>query len=269
MRAWSEAGINRVSLGVQSFNRAELARTGRRHDAATVERDVELLRNAGISNVSIDLIAGLPGQTAESWRNSVESTLALGVPHVSIYMLEIDDDSRLGSEILLGGKRYGAMDTPSEDAVAGFYEWGAEELETRGVRRYEISNFAVTGAESLHNLKYWRREPYIGFGSDAHSFDGMVRRQNVETAAEYVALHEAGGTARIEESCPDAGEEKFFVGLRLAEGVNANEDDWRRYGPVFERFLAEGVLENTAGRLRLTPRGIMVSNEIFQEFIGT
>ncbi len=260
--AWVGAGINRVSLGVQSFVKAELARTGRRHDAATVERDVALLRSAGISNLNVDLIAGLPGQTFESWRVSVASAIELGAPHVSVYMLEVDDDSRLGSEILLGGKRYGAMDVPSEDRIAEFYEFAVEELAAHGIPRYEISNFARPGAESAHNLKYWRREPYVGFGSDAHSFDGAKRWQNVETAAEYIA-----GGARVEEPMPDAGEEKFFVGLRLAEGVAADEADWRRFGPVFERALADGVMERAGDRLRLTARGIMVSNEIFQEFV--
>ncbi len=267
--AWVSAGVNRVSLGVQSFAKAELARTGRRHDAATVERDVALLRSVGISNISVDLIVGLPGQTEASWRSSVEAAIALRVPHVSVYMLEVDDDSRLGSEILLGGKRYGAMDAPSEDSVAEFYEWAVTELERAGIPRYEISNFAVPGAESLHNLKYWRREPYVGFGSDAHSFDGRLRWQNAESASDYVERFEAGRATRAEESAADAGEEKFFVGLRLAEGVAPDAADWLRFAPVFERFLAEGVMERSGERLRLTSRGIMVSNEIFQEFIGT
>ncbi len=269
--AWSQAGINRVSLGVQSFVRAELARTGRRHDAAMVARDIEMLRAAGIGNLSIDLIAGLPGQTGESWRVSVESTLALDAPHVSVYMLEIDGDSRLGSEILLGGKRYGAADVPSEDRVAEFYEFAAAEFESHGIHRYEISNFAKPGAESAHNLKYWRREPYAGFGADAHSFglaDGSLARwQNVETAAEYIARHENGEAPRAEVTRPDPVEEKFFVGLRLTEGVSANARDWQRYGDVFRRCLSEGMMESAGDRLRLTPRGIMVSNEIFQEFI--
>jgi oxygen-independent coproporphyrinogen-3 oxidase len=258
-----------VSLGVQSFVRAELARTGRRHDAAAVERDVALLRATGISNVSVDLIAGLPGQTESSWRESVASAIALGVPHVSVYMLEVDEDSRLGSEILLGGKRYGAMDVPSDDQVAAFYEWAVEELAAHGIRRYEISNFAADGFESIHNLKYWRREAYVGFGSDAHSFDGVARWRNVETAADYIACRERGGPSRIEESYPDAVEEKFFVGLRMAAGVVTDASDWLRFGDVFERFLADGVMERSGQRLRLTARGIMVSNEIFQEFLGT
>jgi oxygen-independent coproporphyrinogen-3 oxidase len=263
--AWRRAGIDRVSLGVQSFIKSELARTGRKHDAATVARDVALLRTQGIPNINLDLIAGLPGQTEASWRESLEAILRLDAPHVSIYMLEVDDDSRLGSEIILGGKRYGASDVPTDAQIATFYEQAVETLEAHGIRRYEISNFAKPGAESLHNLKYWRREPYIGFGSDAHSFDGFTRWQNVETAREYV---ERAPSFRAEQSTADPVEEKFFVGLRLTEGVIPNASDWQRFGPTFERFISGGVMEQTGDRLRLTARGIMVSNEIFQEFIA-
>ncbi len=260
--SWVTAGINRVSLGVQSFNRQELARTGRKHTAETVVHDVALLRSYGIANINIDLIAGLPGQTDTSWRSSLDQTRALDVPHVSVYMLEVDDDSRLGSEIILGGKRYGAGDVPSDDQTANFYELAVDELAGAGIMRYEISNFARPGAESLHNLKYWRREPYIGFGADAHSFDGIRRWQNVESAQQY-----AEGKRLVGEITPDAQEEKFFVGLRMTEGIEADDSDWLRFGPVFTRFLAEAMLETHNDRLRLTPRGVMVSNEIFQEFL--
>jgi oxygen-independent coproporphyrinogen-3 oxidase len=266
--AWRAAGINRVSLGVQSFVRSELARTGRKHTAQIVESDVALLREHGIGNINIDLIAGLPGQSAASWQKSLDAALALDVPHLSIYMLEVDEDSRLGSEILLGGKRYGAGDVPSEDQIGDFYESAVERLAAQGIHRYEISNFARSGAESLHNLKYWTRAPYIGFGADAHSFDGARRWQNVESAQDYVARSERGDAILSEETSPDPLEEKFFVGLRLSEGVHANEQDWQRYGATFEHFLSAGVLERANGKLRLTPRGVMVSNEVFQEFIG-
>ena len=265
IEAWLRAGINRVSLGVQSFVKAELARTGRKHDAGTVERDAALLRAHGMDNINLDLISGLPGQTEASWRESLEGVLRLEVPHVSVYMLEVDDDSRLGSEIILGGKRYGAFDVPTEDRIASFYEQAVETLEAHGLHRYEISNFARPGAESIHNLKYWRREPYIGFGADAHSFDGTARWQNFETAHEYV---ERAPAFRSEQTAADAVEEKFFVGLRLTEGVAPNASDWQRFGHAFDRFLSTGVMERSGERLRLTPRGIMVSNEIFQEFIA-
>lgn len=262
---WRRAGINRVSLGVQSFVKQELARTGRRHDADVVARDVAMLRGQGIGNINIDLIAGLPGQTEASWKESLAATLRLDPPHVSVYMLEVDDDSRLGSEILLGGKRYGASDVPSDDRVADFYETAVERLRAHGIERYEISNFAHPGCESLHNMKYWKREPYVGFGADAHSFDGVSRWQNVETLREYVERESPGS----EKSSPNPREEKFFVGLRLSEGVHADASDWRRFGASFERFLADGLLESANGNLRLTPRGVMLSNEVFQEFVTT
>jgi len=268
IRAWQRAGIDRVSLGVQSFIRGELARTGRKHDAATVEHDVALLRAEGIHNISIDLIAGLPGQTPQSWQASLDALAALEVPHASVYMLEVDDDSRLGSEILLGGKRYGAFDVPGDDQIADFYETAVEHLAGHGIFRYEISNFARAGSESAHNLKYWHREPYLGFGSDAHSFDGATRWQNVETAPEYVEKSQRRESVRSDSTHPDPVEEKFFVGLRLSEGVQPDASDWLRYGSAFERHLSNGMLEAADGKLRLTNRGIMVSNEIFQEFLA-
>lgn len=264
---WLRAGINRVSLGVQSFVRQELARTGRKHSAEIVAQDVALLRALGIDNINIDLIAGLPGQTETSWAESLAAAIALDPPHVSVYMLEVDDDSRLGAEIRVGGKRYGAGDVPSDDHIADFYETAVERLSAYGIHRYEISNFAHPGAESIHNLKYWKREPYVGFGADAHSFDGLSRWQNLESAQEYSARSERGESIRCGESSPDPGEEKFFVGLRLSEGVHADEADWLRFGSAFEYFLSTGVLESANGNLRLTPRGVMVSNEVFQEFI--
>jgi oxygen-independent coproporphyrinogen-3 oxidase len=256
--AWRRAGINRVSLGVQSFITTELARTGRKHTAEIVEREVALLREAAIEAINIDLIAGLPGQTRASWSESLDWVERLGVPHVSVYMLEVDDDSRLGREILAGGVRYGAADVPSDDDIADFYELAVERLARMGIERYEISNFARPGFESRHNLKYWRREPYLGFGADAHSFDGAMRWQNPESAAEYV-----GGFAPPARVPSDPTAERFFLGLRLREGVPSGE-----FPEVIDRFEREGLLERSDGHVRLTPRGVLLSNEVFAEFVG-
>ncbi len=261
--AWRSAGINRVSLGVQSFVTRELARTGRKHTADVVERELAVLRAAGISNFNVDLIAGLPGQTGASWTESLNWIERLQPPHVSVYMLEVDLDSRLGAEILELGKRYGAAEVPSDDQIAEFYEIAVERLAGLGIERYEISNFARPGFESRHNLKYWRCEPYLGFGSDAHSFDGFTRWQNAETAAEYVERHTGGLPAAVERSSAQSGEQ-FFLGLRLKEGVEA---DWSAFAPAVEQFVEDGLLERSGNWLRLTPRGIMLSNEVFAEFI--
>jgi oxygen-independent coproporphyrinogen-3 oxidase len=262
VRTWASLGINRVSLGVQSFVEEELRRTGRKHRAQTVAADLDLLRDAGLANVNLDLIAGLPGQSPDSWWRSLDWIERLAPPHVSVYMLEVDEDSRLGLEILQEGSRYGARDIPSEDAITDMYEMAVRCLGSMGIRRYEISNFARLDYESLHNLKYWRLEPYAGFGADAHSFDGGERWQNVETAAEYARqesprLPSIGATAS----------ERFFVGLRLAAGVRPEPEEWQRYGDRIARFEAAGLLEQAEGAVRLTNRGVLLSNEVFQEFL--
>lgn len=262
-RAWLDCGINRVSLGVQSFDPRELARTGRKHSAAIVEREIAILRAAGIANFNIDLIAGLPGQTLVSWNRSLDWIAKLEGPHVSVYMLEVDEDSRLGSEVLAFGKRYGASDVPSEDAIAEFYELAVERLAASGIRRYEISNFAKPGFESRHNLKYWRQEPYLGFGADAHSFDGQRRRQNAETAKEYVERYASGLPFVISTTNAEPGEE-LFLGLRLDQGV---EGDWSAYADAVQRFEEDGLVERSGNRLKLTPRGVLLSNEVFAEFV--
>lgn len=267
--AWATAGINRVSLGVQSFNQRELARTGRKHTPDVVQREVESLRSVGIVNINIDLIAGLPGQTVQTWRESLAWIGKLNPPHVSVYMLEIDVDSRLGSEVLLNGKRYGAPEVPSDDIMVGLYETAIEELARLGIDRYEISNFARPGFESLHNLKYWRLEPYIGFGADAHSFDNGLRWQNIEGAQEYVRRLEAGESPKSAEIPANAVEEKFFVGLRLSEGIQPDPEEWRRFDAPIQRFLSERLLERHGSGLRLTNDGVLLSNEVFAEFITT
>jgi len=256
---WRNAGINRVSLGVQSFVRAELARTGRRHTADIVAQEVGVLRSAGIESINIDLIAGLPGQTRQSWKESLDWLERIGAPHASVYMLEVDDDSRLGHEIRLGGKRYGASDVPSDDEIAEFYEMAVDRLAAMGLARYEISNFARPGFESRHNLKYWRREPYLGFGADAHSFDGEWRWQNPESAAEYV--ERPGPRERV---LADPIGERFFLGLRLTEGI---EGEWSPFEDAVRRFIQAGLLKSKGGRLSLTPRGVLLSNEVFAEFV--
>lgn len=268
LESWRAAGINRVSLGVQSFVQPEIARTGRKHTAETVAREAALLREHGLENFNIDLIAGLAGQTGTSWRDSLDWIERLAPPHVSVYMLEVDEDSRLGGELLRGGVRYGARDVPPEERIAEFYEYAVGRLAACGLRRYEISNFARPGWESAHNLKYWRLEPYLGFGADAHSFSGGLRWQNVESAAEYVARWRAGQSVRSAAAAARPDEEKFFVGLRLMDGVRLESGDLARFGEPLRRFLDAGLLERQGETIRLTQRGVLLSNEVFEEFVS-
>lgn len=256
--AWHQAGINRVSLGVQSFIKPELARTGRKHTAEVVEREVANLREAGIANFNIDLIAGLPGQTAASWSESLDWIGRLEAPHVSVYMLEIDEDSRLGAEVIAFGQRYGAPDLPNDDQIADFYEAAVERLASMGIERYEISNFARPGFESVHNTKYWTREPYLGFGADAHGFDGRDRTQNTEKAEDYV------NDPATERTAADPRSERFFLGLRLMRGI---EPPFAPFASKIKKLIADGLLETDGERVRLTPRGVLLSNEVFSEFV--
>lgn len=265
---WRRIGINRVSLGVQSFVSREIARSGRKHTAEVVRDEIALLRDGGIWNFNIDLIAGLPGQTAASWRESLEWLERLDPPHVSVYMLEVDEDSRLGREILSGGSRFGALETPPDEVTVELYRTATDRLRKIGLNRYEISNFARPGCESRHNLKYWRLEPYAGFGADAHSFDGEMRSRNVESPSEYVARFE-NGQFPGEESIPvNLTEERFFVGLRLEDGIRPRAEEWRRFESTIQRFVGEGLLETDGETLRLTSQGVLLSNEVFQEFIS-
>lgn len=267
-RLWRELGITRVSLGVQSFLRQEIARTGRRHTAQTVASDVSAIRAAGIERINIDLIAGLPGQTPASWNESLDWVERLEVGHVSVYMLEIDEDSRLGRELLAGGGRYGAREVPDEETVAELYQLAVERLARAGLGRYEISNFAQPGEESRHNLKYWRLEPYVGFGADAHSFDGRRRLRNVESPQQYVARWRQGASPLAEETLARPDEERFFLGLRLTEGIALAPEERLRLEPALARSFTAGLLEYSGGRLRLTGRGVLLSNEVFQEFVS-
>src|SRR6185437_8352335 len=220
-------GVNRVSLGVQSFVDKEAASVARLHTREKTLSDIERLRKAGISNINVDLIAGLPHQTRESWSFSLDEAIACGVPHVSVYMLEGDEDSRLGRELIAGGTRYHAHDVPDEDLTAEFYENACERLNTSGIKQYEISNFARDGFESRHNLKYWTRQPYLGFGVDAHSMLpaapdalGGTESLRLATTDNYDAFLVSPQIAVTPVTPQQALEENFFLGLRLNRGID-------------------------------------------------
>ncbi len=305
-----ESGVNRVSLGVQSMVDGEAAAVGRQHKRATVLDDISRLRAAGIHNINVDLIAGLPHQTEASWRTSLDEVSASGVPHVSVYMLEVDDDSRLGRELIAGGTRYHAHFVPDEDAIADFYLEACRRLNEAGIGQYEISNFARPGSASYHNLKYWSRQPYLGFGVDAHSMleasaDAytLLRAGTVAPQSGRIAGDQGGSRpcavsqANLEAvrfstsdsleqflagaplsenpvSWAEAREETFFLGLRLNRGVDLDGVALRFGLPAeledtIAHLCAEGLLEREGGIVRLSERGRLLSNEVFQRFLAS
>ena len=244
--AWREAGFNRISMGVQSFDDAELRAAGRMHRRADVFQATKILRAAGFGNLSFDLIAGLPHQTDRSWEDSVEQLLHLRPEHVSIYMMEIDEGSRLGLEVLQSGERYSAKALPTDDAMANYYEHGCRQLAAAGYEHYEISNWGLPGFESRHNLKYWRREPYFGFGAGAHSFNGSQRWANAHDPAAY-ADSVLQGRFPVEQletvTQGQALEEELFLGLRQLAGIDLGGIE-EKYGahlrPRVQELVAQG-----------------------------
>ncbi|GAC1621530.1 MAG: radical SAM family heme chaperone HemW [Candidatus Acidiferrum sp.] len=271
--AWVAAGINRVSFGVQSFSDLELKAAGRMHRRADVYRAVPILRRAGMEKISFDLIAGLPHQTAESWKNSLDELIAFSPEHVSIYLMEIDEGSRLGLEVLQNGKRYSAEALPAEDEMAEFYECARMSLRGAGYHHYEISNWAKPGFEARHNLKYWRREAYLGFGAGAHSFSGTERWANAHDAMDYVNAVEAGGlpVEQHDVVTPErALEEELFLGLRQLDGIDLEKIE-KQYGVTlagrFDPLAASGLVERSGSLVRLAPSRLSVSNEIFVELM--
>ncbi len=273
-----ECGVNRVSFGVQSFVDSEAKHTGRLHSREIALRDIERVRRAGVDRVNVDLIAGLPGQTRDSWRESLSMLAETGVDHASVYMLEVDEDSRLGREVTSGGLKYYAPQVPADDAIAEMYAEAVEVLAAQGLAQYEISNFSQMGAESRHNLKYWKRDAYLGVGLDAHS---MVRT-NSGAALRFAATDElepfldVPGWDEVNRlSREQELEEAWFLGLRLNEGVNLSElraefgsEALRAFDSILTGLECDGLIAWTDDRVALTPRGRLVSNEVFERFLA-
>ena len=287
LAAFVRAGVNRISLGVQSFIDREASQTGRLHSRAIVLDDLARLRAAGITNINLDLIAGLPGQTFASWQESVSTLTTTGVPHASVYMLEVDDESRLGRELLSGGARYHAAVVPKDDTIARMYEFAIEALATAGLSQYEISNFARPGHESRHNLRYWQHRPYLGLGLDASS---MLRESasssgpgepghflRFTTTDDLNAYFEALQPRETAWLSPDRQhEEAWFLSLRLNNGVSISALQ-AEYGgqrvaralDVVDQLTARGLLARQGDTVHLTPQGRLLSNDVFQEFLET
>jgi len=274
-----DCGVTRVSLGVQSFVDQEAQAVGRLHKRATVLEEIARLRELGIDNINVDLIAGLPHQTADSWTFSLAETIATEVPHVSVYMLEVDEDSRLGRELIAGGTRYHAHFVPDEEATSDFYVQACDSLNAAGIAQYEISNFARSGLESRHNRKYWTRQPYVGFGVDAHSMLATSGQSGVRairfSAPDSLDAYMTRGSHTVTPVSRHAAlEESFFLGLRLNSGVDLEElrADFRRESvavceSAIEECVREGLLERHGARICLTSRGRLLSNEVFGKFL--
>jgi putative oxygen-independent coproporphyrinogen III oxidase len=292
IRHYQEAGINRVSVGVQSFHDEELKRLGRTHHAAEAERAVGQLRQGGFDNISVDLLAGLPGQTVFHWKRNFERLAGFRPEHVSLYLFDEDEESVLGRKILRQGsgekmKPDSGWNLPDEEELRRIYDFAVSELDRLGYEQYEISNFArrvnplITPRSSFrsrHNLKYWNMQPYLGLGCAAHSFFFPKRWHNENSTEEYIQALFSGKDPRreIDEITPSRlAEDAFIFGLRQTDGIQyrslsnlLGREANALFRPVINPLLAEGWMVEQEDTLRLAPKALLVSNEIFGRFLG-
>jgi oxygen-independent coproporphyrinogen-3 oxidase len=272
LAAMKEGGVNRISFGVQSFDNRLLHDIGRIHDTSDVYRSLEAARKAGFTNLSIDLMFGLPNQTLEQLDHTLSAALALDLPHYSIYSLKVEENT-------LFYKLYqrDELPLPDEDTELEMYRLIMDRLQAAGYEQYEISNFARPGFESLHNMTYWRNEPYYGIGAGAHGYAARLRHMNIRGVQPYIRACRTG-LPRAEEhpvSEQEAMEDFMMVGLRMLRGVS-NEDFRRQFavsmeeafGQTLSRLLTQGLLERTEDGYRLSRQGLIYGNEVFGAFLG-
>ena len=275
LQALRELGFDRLSLGVQSIHDRELQAIGRIHTAAQAVQAVAWAKEAGLARVSIDLMYGLPGQTPDSFRRSLDQALSLGLEHISAYSLILEEGTPL--ERLVGE---GAVTLPGDDATGAMYDAVTRVLTAAGLSRYEVSNYAVAGQESRHNEVYWQYLPYAAFGAAACGFNGSLRKTNTADVEDYVRAMEEGqadAVWQVEELPPATRlEEAIFMGLRMVQGVSLAGLDERFgvdvssiYKEEIDDLTRKGMLELRQGRMRLTPYGMRYGNEAFAAFIRT
>ncbi len=272
LRSLKASGANRLSLGIQSLDDRDLAFLGRCHTAAEARQSIAQARAAGFDNLSLDFIYGLPGRRLSEWGVMLDDVVALGADHLSLYGLTLEADTPIGAAVTRG-----EFPAPDADAAASEYELASEKLEAAGYRQYEISNWARPGFESRHNSVYWKRGEYLGLGVAAHSFIDGQRKANASNLDDYLACLASGRLPRQEIEIIDeatALSEAMILGLRLSEGVSL-DDTGRHFSIDLQgRFAAEiaelwalGLLEMSGDRLRLTPKGRLLGNEVFIRFL--
>jgi oxygen-independent coproporphyrinogen-3 oxidase len=273
LRAFREAGVNRLSLGVQSFRDEELHRLSRLHSAARAREAFEMAREAGFGNISLDLMMWLPQQSVPEWFSSVDALTALGPEHASLYLLEIYPNAPLKDAMA----RSKWSLAPDDDA-AEMYLGAMSRLDDAGYGQYEISNVSKPGCESRHNLKYWTDGEWLGFGCGAHSTRSGVREKNIAATEDYVSAiadRRPVGSERRVLTAQERFEEAVFTGLRLRRGVRLDEvrlrygiDLWERYGEDLHPFVDQRLLIYDGDAIRLTRDGMLLANEVMTVFIG-
>ena len=262
-------GINRVSMGAQTFDNERLRFLHRRHTAAQVQQAVKILRDAGIGNISIDLMYGFPGETLDDWQRDIEAALSLDVEHISAYCLMVEEGTALYERLKMKDEK---LKMPNEELERQMYELLIDKLTAAGYEHYEISNFSKSGYRSRHNSSYWNDTPYVGLGAAAHSYDGHCRSWNVADIHQYIEAIEHGELPSEQEEIDDDTHynDRITVALRTCEGLDLTtlSDRHRRYCmKEAQRFLDDGLLQLCDNRLSLTRKGLFVSDYIMSSLI--
>ena len=274
LNSYKDMGINRISMGAQTFDEKLLERIGRIHSVEDIYNTYELLRQAGFDNVNIDLIYGLPLQNPDEWQDSVQKALNLNPKHLSLYCFELHENTPIFHNIKKWSHQYKSV-MPSEERAVSMYEYACSELKSHGYVHYEISNFAKPGCESRHNKVYWHNMPYIGLGAGAHSYYKQRRFFNTSDLEAYISDFDSSKTREEKQSWKEEMEETIFMGLRLLkEGLNLtdfsdrfNTDIYDIYGAKIENLIKNGLLIKEDNSLKLSDRAVFISNEIFLEFL--
>ena len=261
LAVWRSLGVNRLSIGVQSFDDRELRPLGRVHGGEIARAAVSSAVRSGL-RTSLDLILGLPNQTEESFRATLSAAIGLSAGHISIYMLDLEEGSALQRQVMNG-----SATLPDEDLVAAMYLEAIETLREAGLEQYEISNFARSGEECLHNLRYWRREPYYGFGLGAHSFLDERRFANARDLAQYIA---APGRAEFAEDLTSAEQRRETIFLRMRRPAGLDYEEVVRLcgkegAEWIELGVGEGWLRREGSRVAFTPNGFLLSNDLISQ----
>ncbi|MGE7951793.1 radical SAM family heme chaperone HemW [Lysinibacillus xylanilyticus] len=272
MRALFDGGVNRLSMGVQSFDQELLKKIGRTHSNKHVYETIALAKKVGFRNISLDLMYGLPGQTMAQWKDTLEKAFALDLPHFSAYSLIVEPKT-----IFYNQYTKGKLHLPTEDLEADMYDVLMNQMEAHGLQQYEISNFAQAGFSSKHNKIYWENDEYAGFGAGAHGYLAGVRYSNHGPLKKYMETVNAGELPIVYEHVVtenEKREEQMFLGLRKIEGITHTiyEEKFKesmhvRYRHVIEKLVSEGLLEDDSKGIRLTRKGRFVGNEVFQQFL--
>lgn len=267
-----QAGVNRLSIGVQSFDDKMLQTIGRIHTSKEAEQAVRLARRYGTTNINIDLMHGLPDQTIEVYKDSLETAVRLGIDHISAYSLIVEDETPIAQQLVNG-----SLSLPDPDTDAAMFELTCDYLVSNAYEHYEISNYAKPGKRCLHNMSYWLYKPYIGFGVAACSFDLNVRSTNTTDVSAYIESMRRGTSPVADRESiplPVAMGEYSFLALRTLDGLSATEfterfaiDFYAYYHNVLTNLINEGLIVSTADRIRLTQRGLAFGNRVFAAFL--